>query len=173
MTVIYVIGPSGTGKSSLCRALTEKDTSLIYVDLDDAARARAKFDHVSLMLRTLGDYRFWQYCQAIFNDLEKAVSGQDHLVDVGAGSLQTPESRTYFKACRQRVMCIWVMPELAYDRKHKSTERTYEDMVATEYSSKRTELYDAVPFRVDTSNQTPDASLTQCQQTLADLRSKL
>ncbi len=173
MTIIYVIGPSGAGKSSLCRALAEANTSLTYVDLDDAIKKRSGLAHVSLVLTTQGSYKFWLYSLAIFNDLNRKIPKLDYLVDVGAGSLEAPESRTYFKEHNQQVLCVWGTPEAVWERKYKQQGWTVERLMEIEYAPKRTELYDAIPYRIDTSNQLIDDELIQCQQTLLNMKSNL
>jgi shikimate kinase len=174
MPVLYIIGPSGAGKSALSKLLADIDQSITYINLDDALKHKTGYQHVTKLFDDLTPSGFWQQAYEVFQGLEEQYRGDQFcLVDVGAGTLETPLGRQYFIDRSNKLICIWGTPEAIWERKYKQQGWSLDRLKSIEYPPHRATLYDAAVIKLDTSDQSSEEALKPLQKAIADLKNKL
>lgn len=117
--VILIIGPSGAGKTFLCRALSE-EFDYKHIDLDIEADVH-------------GDKFYPERGKEIITSLEKKRDGKVYLVDIGAGFQNRNDFFCFFEKRKERLICIYESPKIVYQRK-KSRDSDHEWRDLKEYS---------------------------------------
>jgi shikimate kinase len=93
--LIYVIGPSGVGKTTIIREAQEKLPAIVSVDVDSYIKSKD-----SALYSNPGDRwsDFWAMSLNCFEEYAERFGSSKELcvLDVGAGSLQTDGALTFF-----------------------------------------------------------------------------
>ncbi len=132
--LIYLIGPSGVGKSS-CARLAARSLPVEHVNLDELCRGR-QFD--------------WGFCHQVLARIERDFSPKDVLgiADIGAGIQCSPELQQYLSNRRDRVLLIFAPAPEVIARNPLGPDRSLAEYLAREYSS-RAGLYAIARHRLD------------------------
>jgi shikimate kinase len=142
---IFVVGPSRGGKTTLLSKVSPEFATLRLLDLDAEEGGRSG-----------GWEDRWRRNLECLRLAEANPRGVDSIVDVGAGSLQTPEGRRFF-AERGRLAIAVVAPWAVVYSRH-SAERRPEEFRETEYSDEREKVYRAAKFQVDSSGDIEESA---------------
>lgn len=155
MTAVYLVGPSGGGKSTLCKALIASDARFLSVSLDKEVKRIAP----GFEIHNPEDWDIrWIYCKQALQELSKrATPNQIYLIDTGAGALQTAEGRVYFIERSSHMICLSGQPAVIYKRNcdkfisQNRSPRSFDDFYKDEFSPSRQCVYDAARVTIDTT----------------------
>ena len=144
--MIFVVGPSRAGKTTLIERVLSEFAEVRLLDLD-AEEIRS----VNLIRARGGDPGGWE--ERWHRNLEsigreQAVGG-DLIVDVGAGSLQTEEGRSFFIARRDAMIAVTAPWQLVH-RRHPGRDAV--EFRQTEYSANREQVYRFAAIKVLTAS---------------------
>ena len=170
--VIFVIGPSGIGKSSLIKNIHLKENVNVF-ELDRIVyEAACKHN----LLDSGGAYRVMQELgtQAFFilgmNYLFEIIGRNPtdrYIVDVGAAfqniNLLKHYSRIY------NVICVDAKPKISHERYITNRPKDPRDLFthcSIEYSPTRIEVYNSATFTIDTSSANLDDTIKEFNTTL-------
>jgi shikimate kinase len=141
--ITFLIGPSRAGKSTLSRAISAQFPEIAFIDLD------LRVNEMETQLATPPNDGWpgrWNRSIAIFDEAEQ--NHKDVVMDVGAGSLQTPEAFEYFGRCLSNLILISA-PFDAILARHPN--RKPEELLGTEFSQLHNALHARIARRIDTS----------------------
>jgi shikimate kinase len=164
--MIFVVGPSGGGKTTLLNAILPEFPVLELLDLD-----AEEIHCVKLILARGDDPRGWEgRWRRNLECLLKAEARPDVdvIVDVGAGSLETADGRRFFVERWRSTIAVVAPWPVVYERRHLG--RTPEEFQRIEYSEERQKVYRAARFRVD-SICDKDESVRQLRAAIQELLS--
>jgi len=119
--IIYLIGPSGVGKSSLAEKAANHFLCCVHKDIDEICKSK-EFD--------------WQTCEKTFLEIEKEEEkdpSKTYIINIGAGSQTRPELNNFLKSPRRDVVLVWAPPEEALKRNPLGPNRSLEEYKETEY----------------------------------------
>lgn len=135
LVIIYLLGPSGVGKSNAASLLRLEKSGLHVVDLDDEFRGR-EFN--------------WNAIGPRLSRLHGSSSNESHIVvDVGAGTQTLPGLYAFFQQAQALVVVVTAQPEEVILRQPEPN-RGLAEFVHTEYTT-RTRLYRLAALTVDVS----------------------
>ena len=143
--LISLVGPSRAGKTTLLDMVRPELPNVEVLSLDEAERN-------ALAAITAADERIggweqrWERSQTLLQEADRALDLV--VVDVGAGSLETPAARQFFIDRRARAIAI-LPPFEVLQTRHPG--RDTDELRRTEYSPERSAVYDAAAHRVDSS----------------------
>jgi shikimate kinase len=138
----FVVGPSRAGKSTLVKKTAGRFPSTAFVNLDHEIAQLGDQETAGLG----GWEGRWQQSRAIFD--RTGTDAKDVVIDVGAGSLQTPKAFHYFGQHVSDIILIWAPFEAILSR-HPG--RDPEDLRRLEFSDAHKTLYDAIDRRINTA----------------------
>src|ERR1051325_2333951 len=97
MKQIFVIGPSGVGKTALCKKLAEIEPTVMPVSFDEEVKMLVDAHYSMPQLRSGEEGReFWSFCKGIIDRLNKSTGSDITLLfDVDAGAEYVPECQAY------------------------------------------------------------------------------
>jgi guanylate kinase len=173
--IIFVVGPSRAGKSTLSNKMSSSDKRFLHKNLDEIMRLDIGVERADQLPSVLNGWGpFWEKAKDTIDHLESEFSDSEKIIllDIGAGGLQTQEGRRFFVDHADQLVCVWTSPE-ALLRRHPG--RGSENLLHTEFSSERKQVYDAAKFRIDTTNNTVEEAFSEFNyavQTLAQASSK-
>lgn len=157
--MIFVVGPSRGGKTTLPRAALPEFPSFRLLDLDEDETRR-----VNLLVAEGKDSGGWDSrWERNLEALSEAAPGT--VVDVGAGSLQTEQGRAFLVDRGRSAIAVVASWEVVHSR-HPG--RSAVEFQNTEYSIHRQRVYDAARFRIDSSRDLAQ-SLEEMRMALRDL----
>lgn len=167
--VVFVIGPSGIGKSTITKAVSEK-LNITAVSLDDLSASKAvEYGIISArrsydLLQRIGTDAFILFgagCLFTYIDSHKGSI----IVDVGAAF----QNNKIILSLLQfgTVICLTAEPDTSFNRfcKHRGNNRTFNDHCLIEFSPLRSEVYSSAQHCIDTSR----LSITETVNTLNDI----
>ena len=144
---LFLIGPSGVGKTTCASAAVETINAKLY-KVDDLCRGRTND---------------WRFCQEAMLAVEANNLLQDELkiIDIGAGTQHdcNRELSEFLKARRPRVILIWAPAEEVIKRNPNGPDRRPDEYLSTEYAS-REQLYSVAAHRLDITGL-PKADATE------------
>lgn len=169
--VLFVIGPSGVGKTTLIKRSQEKLPAIIHVNVDDYI----KIEYPELYHNAGNRWpEFWSKTLECFetNEREHGSSSSLCLLDVGAGSLQTQAALEYFSQGKNTLL-IEDKPENIFCRNPhwpQKTQQSFESFKATEYSKLRKKIYKTCRYRLRLAGLTqeiaPEGFIKICESVM-------
>lgn len=167
MTNIFLIGPMGSGKSTIAKHIS-KQSSLVFYD-SDAEIIKQRHSDINEIFQQEGEQSFRRYEQQV---IEKLVKKAGIVLATGGGCVITPINR---KNLTQKGIVIYlrVSPQAQLHRLASSEERPLfsakEPKKLFELTKLRTPLYESIAnFSYDTDNTSPEKLaekiLTDCSQ---------
>jgi shikimate kinase len=147
--MIFVVGPSRGGKTTLVSAVLPQFPTLRLLDLD------AEEERCVSFIRSKGGQPGgwedrWRRNKECLRLADVSPPDTDLIVDVGAGSLETAEGRRFFIARGQSAIAVVALWPLVYSR--HDPKRGQQEFRQTEYSDERRKVYRAARFQVDSSD---------------------
>lgn len=166
---VYLVGPSGIGKSTLARMVRDSDSTWTVVDLDDLIK---KYHGISASVYygRVGDDGFLEACQKALIRYLLSEAGQNFLVIVGAGALQSKNALGWLSG--ETVIAIIADHKEAHKRIRdaRADQRTLAQYVAVEFSVYRQKIYQTARFTIDTSRKDTDESVAKLKEKLDGLK---
>jgi shikimate kinase len=173
---VFIVGPSGVGKTTASQAVRPEFPEMVFDDLDDLAarwaHSKGLIDRadVQLLNRTLGnaDSFLLRGLEAL-SDVAERNKDRSMVIDVGAG-FQDAKGATNLHE-RHSCVTITATPEVAYKRirEKRNDSRTLQGYMNQEFNQHRISVYDASQHRIDTTSLT----IEQTTRRLADLLRQL
>jgi adenylate kinase len=154
--MILVYGPSGVGKTAAFRFAMGRVCNAEFTSLDDVAadfgRRNGTISYgqgAGDLLPKLGADKFLQIAIKAAKERLEASQGQDVVLDIGAGFLESPLAGAWLSSCE--CVVFEASPEVVYAR-HLSRlpreVRTIEHYTAQEFSPRRRAYYALANHRV-------------------------
>lgn len=169
MKTLFVIGPSGVGKSTLTNELSVRLESVLAVDLDSEIKRR----YPSEFARAHHDWeRFWDLSISCIEDLKAQGNHEFLVIDVGAGSLQSRRAPEFFRS--QKTVLIYDTPENTLKKVQGRqgnawVGRSVADFIGTEYSSARRSIYNGVSHVINVAGRKPEESVIEFLQIISEM----
>ncbi|ADN74653.1 hypothetical protein Fbal_0439 [Ferrimonas balearica DSM 9799] len=162
---ILLLGPSGIGKTTVVKALTQRTPSVASVTLDNIthryARAQGligpKEDLNALIAALEHDReRFLSFGQEALAIHTESLVDKSVIVDVGTGFLDAPSSKTWIRGYCS--ICLSADSAAAFDRfrKARQLDITYEQYMTTQFSKCRSSTYQLADTVIKTDALSPD-----------------
>lgn len=155
MTNIFLIGPMGSGKSTVAKSISEQ-SSLAFYD-SDAEIIKHCHNGINEIFKQQGEKTFRQYEQQV---IDKLVKKTDIVLATGGGCVITPTNR---KNLTQKGIVIYlrVSPQVQLHRLASSKERPLfsakEPKKLFELTKLRAPLYESIAnLSYDTDNTSPE-----------------
>jgi shikimate kinase len=136
--ILYVLGPTGVGKSNVCDGIVAQHPHIKYINLDKGVG-----------LPNPGD-EFWSKAKNILEETEnqdnKNKSKQIILIDVGAGTLESEGAYEYFYG-KHNVLVLYDEPENVLKRLKENrpngpwANATVAQLQKVEYAPNRRRFY--------------------------------
>jgi len=151
--IVYVIGPSGVGKSTAVQLLVSQHPDVELFDIDEA-----------------GVWGDWTQLEPQLSEVHAKDSADVKIVvDVGAGAQHfCPELGSFPLGEEATVLLVFAPPEQVHPRNPSGPSRDFNEFVKTEYTSRQA-LYEVAEPRVDVSDLTEDAAAQKVVTQLSDL----
>jgi len=168
--LIYLIGPSGVGKSELGKSTGGTSNSISYIDLDEIMKKRdpTLFCHNGSRWQ-----EFWELAKNCLRELEKQYADGLCLIDSGAGCLMAKDALSYFTT-QKMVVLIQDSPVNSFSRARARTggywsNRSLDDYTKEEYSDERKRFYKAATHKVDITDLNKDDAVVTFNRFIAGL----
>lgn len=149
--ILFVIGPSGIGKSELCSAFQAAEPGAVHANLDLAENAAC--EQLTAARLPLGGWneRWSRQLEAI-QGLPTAYPTADIiLADIGAGTLQASDARDFLRTNEPRVIVLSAPFDVVRARR---AGRSSEELRSQEFTPERMAFYGAFPHRLDLGHGT-------------------
>ncbi|MDG4548809.1 MAG: AAA family ATPase [Candidatus Contendobacter sp.] len=169
METIFLIGPSGVGKTKLAQKVLQFSDNVKVVDLDN--EIKKAFPTIYFMAYQNWE-RFWEASIRCIQENQTDNERQFLIVDVGAGSLQSRRAPEFFK--NQKTVLVFDTPENTLRKIQTRPDshwvgRSVADFTAVEYSPNRRMIYAVASHRIDVGT----CSLREAAMNLLDFLKKL
>jgi hypothetical protein len=139
--IVYLVGPSGVGKSNAVFRLRTEHPELAVLDLDEDFNGReSDWGAIGPRLSSLH---------------EQGASSSHVVVDVGAGTQTRPELTEFLRHLGARVLLVTAPPEQVILRQPLGGGRDPVEFEMTEYTTRR-ELFSLASVAVDVTGLTQD-----------------
>ena len=167
MKPIFVVGPSGAGKTTLCKTLSETEVTITHVSFDEELKRLIEIPFPMPQERSGEEGReFWEFCKGVIERFSLAtVSDITLLVDVNAGAEYLPECREYLIAQAGSLICIMADADVLYQREMERAAQNANPpeeknaYMKREFSPEMQTLYNAAAITVDVSDNVLHTSL--------------
>lgn len=164
--MIAVVGPSRGGKTTLLKRVLADFSHFILIDLD--AEDNHAVDAILASGGNPGGWEArWERNREAIARAEASCGTANIIVDVGAGSLQTSEGRSFFSEHGESAIAV-VAPFEVILARHGNRDPV--EFRLTEYSPEREAVYASARYQIDSSQPLED-SLRMFRVALTDLLS--
>jgi GTPase SAR1 family protein len=180
MKQIFVIGPSGVGKTTLCKKLSEIERTVMLVSFDEQVKMLVDAHYSMPQLRSGEEGReFWRFCKGIIDNLSRSTGSDITLLfDVDAGAEYIPECQAYLVERAEALICVIAVPDVIYKREIKRAAgldmppRDEQDFLDREFSPQMQRFYQSAAVVVDVSDNDIDTSLERFKAAVDKLKTK-
>jgi 3-dehydroquinate synthase len=165
--IIFLYGPSGSGKSSLGRLLASNLERLFY-DLDETITAQVGMP-IHEIFASEGESGFRSRERAALLGILDHAPG---VVALGGGALLDPENRQYVEASG-RVLCLRAPADTLFNRLQETsiqrpllrgqTDASHDKKQLLDLLAKRAAHYDSFPLQLDTGTSSPERAAWDAQ----------
>ena len=165
---IFLIGPSGVGKTTLGLLACELLAELVFLDLDDLVGTYSGESAGELLRRVRAD-SFLCCCRAALQDELRNYPDRQLIVAVGAGCLDSKRAASWLG--QETRIAITADQDDAYERiiSVRNDSRSREEYKREEFSTGRQALYEAANKTVNTTGQTKEQSAALLGACLCEL----
>lgn len=166
--IVLVVGPSGVGKTTCCKAAKSRFPSVIFRSLDGLVAAWGVENgliaapRIAMLSRRFANPElFLDIGLLAIGQLAGKYPGRHLVVDVGAGFQVATTAQHLHRLFR--LIAITADPEVAYKRikAERDDERTREQYLQYEYQPSRVAVYNSAQHAVDTSAQSVEQACEQ------------
>lgn len=170
--VVFVIGPSGIGKSSLIKNINLDDKVNVY-ELDNVVyQAARKYNLVDSggayrVMQELGTQAFFILGMNYLFEIIGANPAERYIIDVGAAFQNVSLLKKYSSI--YNVICIDAKPKISHERyiiNRPKDPRDFFTHCSIEYSPTRIEIYNSATFIIDTSSDVIDKTIDEFNEIL-------
>jgi GTPase SAR1 family protein len=180
MKQIFVIGPSGVGKTTLCKKLSEIEPTVMHVSFDEEVKMLVDIHYPLPQARTGEEGReFWNFCRGIIDRLNRSTGSDITLLfDVDAGAEYVPECQAYLIERAEALICLIATPDVIYKREIKRAAalamppQGEQDFLDREYSPVMQRFYQSAAITLDVSDEDVDTSLKRFKDAVDQLKTK-
>jgi broad-specificity NMP kinase len=154
MIAIYLIGPSGVGKSTACKILEERGLAHHY-DLDAVLRSLYPTQ------RRITVAQYWPVVKKVLEGIEAKATTNTVLVDIGAGTQDMgrqgkPQFEQWLKARSDQVIFLDSEPVDVFAQNRYYARSQYNEFFDAEFGVDRLRLYGIARSTVDTRKRSPE-----------------
>ena len=144
MACLLLVGPSGGGKTCICKQAASIDMRVEHIVVDKVLQARIP-----------GPELFERTC-ALIEQLRAKSGDRIIIADIGAGSLEDSRAVAYFRREAKIMMSLLLASRLAYKRACGRSGSAWlgkpiDIYEAIEYSPARRQIYSAASAKIDAS----------------------
>ena len=172
---IFFLGPSGIGKSTVVKRISESSDRFKGVSLDTIAlqsgikngmidsSVTSAYD----LLKSIGSEAFFMVgITALYREIGRRKSTRILLIDVGAAFQNQPLLASLFRF--EKTICLYASPEDSFSRytKNRDDSRTFSDHKEIEFSRTRRKLYDGAGKVFDTSSMSLEMTVSEVEEYL-------
>jgi hypothetical protein len=149
-TAIYLIGPSGVGKTSYAKYARSVMSGVKHFDVDELCKGK-QFN--------------WSACCAQLESIRSYLAGEQlkGIIDIGAGTQTRPELREYLAQWREAVILVYATADEVINRNPLGPQRDLAEFRSVEYDNRR-DLYSVAEHTVDVSGK----SLIEAEKTFVE-----
>lgn len=165
--VIFVIGPSGIGKSSLIKNIHLNEKVNVF-ELDKIVyEAACKHNLIDSggayrVMQELGTQAFFILGMNYLFEIIGRNATERYIVDVGAAFQNIDLLKHYSRI--YNVICIDAKPKIAHERYITNRPKDPRDLFthcSIEYSPTRIEVYNSATYTIDTSSENLDGTINE------------
>jgi deoxyadenosine/deoxycytidine kinase len=180
MKQIFVIGPSGVGKTALCKKLSEIERTIVHVSFDEQVKMLVDA-HYPLPQERSGEQgrEFWNFCKGVIDNLSRSTASDITLLfDVDAGAEYIPECQEYLSARSEALICLMATPDVIYKREMMRAAgldtpiREKEVFLEREFSPTMERFYQSAGVMIDVSNDDVETSVQRLKAAVEEIRAK-
>jgi hypothetical protein len=180
MKQIFVVGPSGVGRTTLCKEVSEIERSIVHVSFDEELKLLIDAHYPMPQKRSGEEGReFWRFCLGVINNLSNQLHTDITLLfDVDAGAEYIPECQEYLIERAENLICLTGSPDEVYKREvmraaeHGNPPRPKEEFMDTEFSPAIQRLFDAAAITINITHEDSDTALEKFRGAVKELAEK-
>jgi shikimate kinase len=151
---IYLIGPSGVGKTALCKAVCD-GSQLIHVNLEALVSMKNGRAKIPDLVRSHDAGWYWDQCNKIIEEISGKYKFHKSkiIIDMGSAVLASSYARDFLAG--KNTMAITQSPGEVFIKlkQNRSLQKvTYHDWDSVEYSPERRKAYDSCKVKIDISD---------------------
>ncbi len=180
MKQIFIIGPSGVGKTTLCKKVSDIENSIVHVSFDEELKLLVDAHYPMPQQRSGEEGReFWRFCLGVINNLSNRLHTDITLMfDVDAGAEYIPECQNYLIERADSVICLTGSPDEIYAREvMRSAElgnppQPKEAFLEREFSPDMQKLFDAAAVTIDVTHKDIETTVETFKSAIMELAAK-
>lgn len=180
MKQIFVIGPSGVGRTTLCKKLSNLERNIVHVSFDEELKMLIDAHYPMPQKRSGEEGReFWRFCLGTINNLTNQIQTDITLLfDVDAGAEYIPECRAYLIERADSLICLSGSPDEVYEREIMraaaigNPPRPKAEFLDTEFSPDLQQLFDAAAVIINITHEDTDTALEEFRGAVKELAAK-
>ena len=180
MKQIFVVGPSGVGRTTLCKKLSDLERTIVHVSFDEELKLLIDAGFPMPQKRSGEEGReFWRFCQGVIHNLtERLHTDITLLFDVDAGAEYIPECQEYLIERAESLICLTGSPDDVYAREVKraaeigNPPRPQEEFMDTEFSPAIQKLFDAAVVKINITHEDTETALEEFRAAVMELAAK-
>ena len=169
MKQLFVIGPLGVGRTTLCKKLSDLDNNIVHVSFDEQVKLLVDAHYVLPQQRAGEEGReFWRFCVGVITNLSDRLQTDITLIfDVDAGAEYIPECQEYLIERHDSLICLNGSPDEIYARELMraaelgNPSSTKEQFLAREFSPAMQRLFDAAAITINITHEDTETALEE------------